>query len=267
MIHERNRMPNNRRTQTGARGSFHLIAAAVLAVTTLACANGPATAVSPSGTGAASLDVKGGAVKAFTVAISPLSVAAGPASLTVTVTNDLSTNPASLSLGSVRIVVPDGLVVTGVNGFSGSRTWNSGWSTGQVVLVGASMGTQKLAPGESVTFHIDVDARSCGVNAFAKPAGSSETLGGAFSADWTPISAAPGVTVTDCVLEECPAAPAIAGDYLRNQLGMHPNDDPYKNIVAQVADHMTQGAAFDGILPCEPGYGAAVIAFVSAIVN
>src|SRR5690349_18537432 len=70
MIHERNLMPNNRRTQTGARGSFHLIVAAVLAVATLACANGPATAVSPSGTGAASLDAKGGAVKAFTVAIS-----------------------------------------------------------------------------------------------------------------------------------------------------------------------------------------------------
>jgi hypothetical protein len=39
---------------------------------------------------------------------------------------------------------------------------------------------------------------------------------------------------------------------------MHPNDDPYKNIVAQVALHLTQKAAFDGILPCEPGYAAAV---------
>jgi hypothetical protein len=259
-------MPRNGRTLNGYHASIRLVIGAALALIAGACANGPGTAVSPSGAAPSALDARGGAVKAFTVSVSPLSIAAGAATLTVTVTNDLSTNPTSLSLGSVQIVVPNGLAVTAVNSFSGSKSWGTSWTTGQTVVVGASNGTQKLAPGESVSFHIAVSAESCGSQTFANPAGSSETLG-TFSADWTYLGTAPSVTVTNCVISECPAAPAIAGNYLRTQLRIHPNDDPYQNIVSQVALHMTQQAAFDGILPCEPGYAAAVIAFVDDIVN
>jgi hypothetical protein len=231
-----------------------------------ACATGPSTGVSPSGVDAVSLDAKGGAVKAFTLEVSPSAVAYGAATLTVTITNDLSTNPPALALGSVQIQVPAGVEVTGIGAFGGARTWTTNWSTGQTIVVGAASGTQKLAIGESVSFEIDVLAINCGSNAFSKPAGSSETLG-TFSADWTNISAAPVVTVTDCVVVDCPAAPAIAGAYLKNTLHMKPNDDPYKNIISQVAGHMTQGARFDGIAPCETGYRAAVVAFVNAIVS
>lgn len=259
-------MLNNGRTLNAYGASIRLVAGAVLALIAGGCANGPGTAVSPSGPAPSSLDAAGGAVKAFTVSVLPVSVSAGAATLTVTVTNDLSTNPTSLSLGSVQLVVPNGLVVTGVNTFTGSKSWGTSWTTGQTVLVGASNGTQKLAPGQSVSFHIEVSAETCGNQTFATPAGSSETLG-TFSADWTYLGTAPSVLVTDCVVTECPAAPSIAGKYLRNQLSMHPNDGPYQNIISQVAQHMTQQAAFDGILPCEPGYAAAVIAFVDDIVN
>jgi hypothetical protein len=253
------------RLLTACRERLPLVAAAAVALTAAACANGPSTATSPSGVSGLSLDARGGAVKAFTLTVSPASMAAGSATLTVTVTNDLSTNPTSLSLGSVRIAVPAGLAVTAVNSFSGSKSWGTTWASGQMVVAGASNGTQKLAPGESVTFHIVVNATTCGTNTFSTPEGSSETLG-AFSADWTYLGTAPAVTVTGCEIAECPAAPSIAGDYLRNQLGMRPNDDPYKNIVAQVALHMSQGS-FDGIRPCEPGYAAAVIAFVNSVVS
>jgi len=223
--------------------------------------------ISPSGAGPSALDARGGAVKAFTVTVTPPSFAAGNATLVVTVTNDLSTNPATLKLGSVQMVVPSGLNVLAVNTFSGSKSWGTSWTTGQTITVGASNGTQKLAPGESVTFQIDVTAKVCQVYAFDKPAGSSETLG-TFSADWTYIGSTFGVAVTGCGAGEgCPAAPAIAGAYLRDVLGMKPNDDPYKNIVAQVANHMTQEARFDDLLPCETGYAQAVINFVNAIVS
>lgn len=232
-----------------------------------ACATGPSTGVSPSGAGAVSLDVKGGAVKAFTLEISPSAVAYGTATLTVTVTNDLSTNPTTLALGSVQIQVPGGLEVTGVGSFAGAKTWTTNWSSGQTVVVGAATGTQKLARGESVTFEIDVLATVCGSQTFAQPAGSSETLG-TFNADWTDISAAPVVTVNNCDdVIECPAAPSVATHYLKDTLHMEPGDDPAKNIIAQVADHMTQGARFDGIGKCEPGYQDAVITFVNAIVS
>ncbi len=64
---------------------------------------------------------------------------------------------------------------------------------------------------------------------------------------------------------ECKAAPAVANEYLdsidfEGGRGLKRGD-----IISSVAQHMTQGARFDGIDQCDvEAYRAAVIAFVDA---
>jgi hypothetical protein len=238
-----------------------------VAVTAAACAGGPGTATSPSGVGPSSLAAAGGVVKNFTMSIQETSIPAGAGVLHVTVTNSAATS-SSQGLGSVSITVPAGLTVTSVGGFSSAsgKTWtNSTLSSGQTVIVGATTGTQKLDPTQSVSFTIGVTASVCQPNTFASPIGSNETADTFTPSAWDYVGSTLTVTVTDCPVD-CPAAPSIAAHYLHNVLGMQPNSDPYKNIVAQVANHMTTDARFDGLLPCDAGYAAAVIAFVDAIV-
>ena len=65
--------------------------------------------------------------------------------------------------------------------------------------------------------------------------------------------------------KSCPAAPAVAAHILHG-MGVKPNSALYKNIIAQVGIHMTQGAQFDGFDKCDPRYRAAVAAFVALLV-
>jgi hypothetical protein len=59
----------------------------------------------------------------------------------------------------------------------------------------------------------------------------------------------------------CPAAPAVANALLAEH-GYKANSGTAKYIISLVANHMTQGAKFDGLAPCDAGYAAAVAAFV-----
>jgi hypothetical protein len=61
----------------------------------------------------------------------------------------------------------------------------------------------------------------------------------------------------------CPAAPSIAARYLQS-LGLMPTSAAGRNLVALVADHMTQGARFEGYDKCDLGYAPAVVAFLNA---
>jgi len=253
-------MTNNAGVQHSWRSRLALVFGLGLALTAAACAGG-GSATSPSGVSPSSLDARGGNAggnsdKTFTVTVSPASVLVGPATLTVVVSN---VSASTQQLGSVRIEVPAGLTVTSVGSFSGAKTWQAVGAISQTVTVGATGGTQKLEVGESVTFQIGVTSTICALNTFATPQGSNETPG-TFVSEWVYSGAVPAVTVTGCALE-CPAAPSIAAAYLHS-IGLKPNDDDYRNYVAQVAEEMGTEASFNGLLPCDSGYAAAVIAFL-----
>ncbi len=65
------------------------------------------------------------------------------------------------------------------------------------------------------------------------------------------------------VVAECPAAPAVAAEYLREE-GIRSGSKLYKNVVSLVAKHMSPKTDFDGHTACEGTYGEAVKAFVNA---
>ena len=70
------------------------------------------------------------------------------------------------------------------------------------------------------------------------------------------------VNVTSCSFDgnlECPAAPAVAGAYLRNVKGMHPNDPLYSEIIEEIAHVMHDEFGYD---PCSPGYADEVRYFI-----
>jgi hypothetical protein len=69
------------------------------------------------------------------------------------------------------------------------------------------------------------------------------------------------VSVTSCALVplQCPAAPAVAGAYLRNVKGMHPNDPLYSEIIEEIAHVMHDEFGYD---PCRPGYADDVEYFI-----
>ena len=70
------------------------------------------------------------------------------------------------------------------------------------------------------------------------------------------------VSVTSCTPNgnlECPAAPAVAGAYLRNVKGMHPNDPLYSEIIEEIAHVMHDEFGYD---PCSPGYADEVKHFI-----
>ena len=202
--------------------------------------------------------------KEFSVAISPSTLGVGAGSLTVTVTN-IGVGSAA-SLGSVQIQVPAGLTVTSVGGFSGSKNWTSLWVSGQTVTVGATNGTQKLDaadPDQSVTFTIGVTSSVCGTYTILAPVGSNDTPGSFGPSGWTNAGGNQTVTVNNCVVVlDCPAAPAVANAYL-DSIHFTGGRGAIINLVAQ---HMTQGARFDDISPCDlANYRNAVIAFVQPL--
>jgi hypothetical protein len=63
--------------------------------------------------------------------------------------------------------------------------------------------------------------------------------------------------------DRCPAAPSIAARYLQSR-GLQPTSAEGRNIVTLVADHMTEGARFEGYDRCDAGYAPAVVAYVNA---
>ena len=68
------------------------------------------------------------------------------------------------------------------------------------------------------------------------------------------------VTVVECT-EDCPAAPAIAGAYLKNVKGLRPNDPLFSDIIQEIAHVMHDEFGND---PCAPGYADAVEAYIDS---
>jgi hypothetical protein len=258
----------------GVRGRLAAVVTFGLAVTAAACSGSAGSMTSPSGVSPVSLDhATAGAHKHFTAVVSPASLSAGQSAvLTVTVTNcDAATagctaggSSTNQAIGRAEIVIPAGFTVTAVGNFSGSRLWGTTWVSGQTIEVGAqapSAGQKKLAPGESVTFEVTVTAPSiCDTYPVQALRASNATLVDTPTYDWD-FYGALSLSVANCVVD-CPAAPAISNAYLDSISFTGGRGD----INRLVAEHMTQGAWFDGIAPCEAGYADAVIAFVSALV-
>jgi hypothetical protein len=67
--------------------------------------------------------------------------------------------------------------------------------------------------------------------------------------------------VTDCNNEDCPAAPAIAGAYLRNVKGLRPSNPLYNEIVEEIAHVMHEEFGFN---PCAPGYADDVESYIDS---
>jgi len=153
-----------------------------------------------------------------------------------------------------------------------NTNWTSG-VTGQTARVGAVGGNQKLdgsAGHVSVSFDINVTSTQCGTYKFTAQASNSTYSTDPFSPNWTYTGSALSVTVTGCddiPAPECKAAPAVANEYLDsiNFTGRGHSDINRGDIINSVAQHMTEGARFDGINPCNvEAYRAAVIAYVIA---
>ena len=243
-----------------------------LAVTAAACSGGASSATAPSSVSPSSLAVDGGqSTRNFTVTIAPASVSVGAAALHVTVTRDV-TSGQSQKLGSVEIYVPSAFAIQSVSNISNAN-WTSG-VTGQTVRVGVAGGNNKLdgTTGKiSITFDINVTSTECGTYQFVSPQAANSTYLDAFDSNWTYTGGALSVAVT-CPLPqepvECKAAPAVANEYL-DSIGFTGGGGPGSlkrgDIISSVADHMSQGALFDGVEPCAvAAYRAAVIAYVRA---
>jgi hypothetical protein len=243
-----------------------------LAATAAACSGG-ATATSPSGVAPSSLDAKpnnNGSNRFFAVTVAPTTLTAGQAAaLTVTIFNTAGSSD-NQGLGSVHLVVPAGLTVNSATFVSGAQPWLASVA-GQDITFYADGGNHKSDRTSSETFTVNVTASSnCQTVTFDQPTASNETPNDPFVAGpWVYAGNVLQVNISGCTActDDAPAAPSIATHYLKNVLHMNNNDDPFKNIVAQVANHMEADARFDGLLPCDAGYEAAVIAFVNSIVS
>jgi hypothetical protein len=66
------------------------------------------------------------------------------------------------------------------------------------------------------------------------------------------------------VVTECPAAPAIAADYLMNTLHWKPVSGKFKTIMKLVAAETGSKGSLWAAHACDPGYAAATIAFVNS---
>jgi hypothetical protein len=237
-----------------------------LAVAAAACGEG-ANPTSPSGVSPSSLAANSGqSTRNFSVTMTPASVSKGAATLHVTVTRD-ETSGQNQQLGSVEIYVPSALTIQSVNNISNSN-WTSG-VTGQTVRVGAVGGNHKLdRTTSSVTFDINVASTQCGRYPFTTAQAANATYYDPFISNWIYTGGALSVEVTGCdpvTGEDCKAAPAVANEYLRS---IDVRGQDREKIMDDVAQHMTQGAYFDGINPCDvTKYRAAVIAFVDALLT
>ena len=240
-----------------------------LTVAAAACSDSASMATSPSAVTPSSLAASGQSNRNFNVTITPTSVPVGAATLHVTVTRD-ATSGQSQQLGSVEIYVPSAFTIQSVS-IIGNANWKS-LVTGQTVRVGADQGNHKLdgnAGTASVTFDINVTSTECGKYTFVTAQASNSPYStDPFSPNWTYTGGALSVTVTGCVVaedcEDAPAAPAVANEYLDSI--NFPGGRRHGEIINSVAQHMTQGAKFDGIAPCDvEAYRAKVVAYVDAL--
>lgn len=256
-----------------------------VAAVTAACSGGGATATSPSGASPSDLAAKPGAPpsssRTFSVSVSPAEVTVGAATLTFTVSNtSVVDNPQTAGLGSVRIQIPDGLQVTSIANFSGSKPWTYVPPAGQTITVGAAPGNNKLLPGETVTFTVNVTSTVCAKYNIANPQGSNDTPLSytAGSGGWQYSGSPLSVTVTGCSTgggecqEDAPAAPAIANQYFKapvseGGLGLPANDPRHNQVIVAVAHEQGPGSLFHGLPPCDPGFVAEVRAFVDLVMS
>jgi hypothetical protein len=262
----------NKSVQTTRRSRLAVLISLGLAVATAACSDGIKSATSPSALSPASLagngPNNGQDTRDFSVSVAPTSVWVGATTLHVTVTRNVASGQ-SQKLGSVEIYVPSGLTIQSVNNFTNAN-WTGGVS-GQTVRVGADAGNHKLdgsTDWTSVTFDIDVTSTQCGPYLFTAQASNNPYSTDPFSPNWTYTGGALSVTVTGCNQGEdveCDAAPAVANAYLDsiNFTGGGRGALKRGDIINSVAQHMTEGARFNGIDPCNVGYRAAVIAYVN----
>ena len=196
--------------------------------------------------------------------VTPTSVPVGAATLHVTVTRD-ATSGQSQQLGSVEIYVPSGFTIQSVSNFSNAN-WTGG-VTGQTVRVGAISGNQKLDGDTgriSVTFDINVTSTECATYTFARRRPRMRRIRPIhLSPNWTYTGGALSVTVTNCVRR-----PRSARRLLPSRMSTSiasTSRGGRGDIISSVAQHMTQGARFDGIDKCDvEAYRAAVIAYVIA---
>lgn len=263
--------------QMTRRSRLAVVVSLGLAVMAAACSDGINNATTPSAVSPSSLAAgnpnQGQDTRKFSVTLTPTSVPAGAATaaLHVTVTRD-ATSGQSQKLGSVEIYVPSAFTIQSVTNLSNAN-WTSG-VTGQTVRVGAVGGNHKLdgSTGRiSVTFDINVTSTQCGIYPFTAAKAANSPYDDAFDPNWTYTGDALSVAVTGCapvVAPECKAAPAVANDYLDSiNFTPGPGKEAIKrgDIINSVAQHMTEGARFDGIDPCTvEAYRAAVIAYVIA---
>jgi hypothetical protein len=263
----------NKRVQMPWRSRLTAAVGLGLTVAAAACSGGSSSATSPSGVTPSTLEAKGPDpsqdTRNFSVTVTPTSISAGtPAALHVIVTRN-ATSGQSQKLGSVEIYVPGAFTIQSVSGISNAN-WTSGVS-GQTVRVGAVGGNHKLdgaTDRSSVAFDINVTSTECGPHLFDTAKAANSTYADSFDPNWTYTGGVLSVTVDGCALpplQVCdePAAPAVANAYLRS-IGVVAQDR--EKITEQVAQHMTEGARFDGIDKCDvAAYRAVVIAFVDKL--
>lgn len=241
-----------------------------VAVASAAC-SGSAAPTSPSVTAPVSLDAHGtGSARVFTASISPTTVAAGTMqSYTVQITNcdtaDCSSaehSSSSQSVKSASVAIPAGWVVdatTLASSISISGSWTVPTVVGNEIRVQKS-GNTNLGPGHWVRLTFE---------ATAPCVTSGPWVPNAFNGDVfdTPYALYSGtaplaVTITGSC-EECPAAPAIAGAYLKDDLDIRPPDARFNDIVNEIARRMAAGEF--GRDPCAPGYAETVKAAVDGL--
>jgi hypothetical protein len=126
-----------------------------------------------------------------------------------------------------------------------------------------TIGGKKLAPiGATVAGDQAV------VGTFQTPTGFNGILAGQntitvdlFNSGFTPYDLTANPTgVSYCfTVRNCPAAPAVANAYLKS---INYASNKQGKVISAVAQHMGQGATFDGLGKCDDGYAAAVKAFV-----
>jgi len=254
------------------RASVGLLMGA-LAVATAACAGGSPTATSPSAVVPMNLNVScgdAGGTQHFVMTVTPATLLTpGAAKITVVITNDATSN-CNQGLGSARFTVPADLQFVSIDSMtvSGGKSWSQSVS-GSTILVGASNGTQKLVPRESVTLVLNVNPATCHLNTFDQPTAWTAPFSGVKDDTFDYVGTTQSVTVTGCTAgATCTDrhAPAVANDYVKNVLGIAPNDIPgsiYGAMIREIGGLTAEDGTFQGLTPCQhPAYEAAVIAYI-----
>jgi hypothetical protein len=247
-------------------------AALGIAFTVVAAACGTTTpsVTSPSGAAPANLNAGPGTpVREYTASISPTPTGTGTREFTVTITNNFTSTATNngIRVRSAGIMVPGG--VTGVTINSVSATGGKSWSANlvsSVIILGSTTGNAGLAPTESVTVKFNATIAECGTFHFDTAAYQDSLSGGALvtATPFNLIGTQPQVVVdSGCSgIGDCPAAPAIANQYLKDH-EVAANDPLHTTIVNAVAQKMANGDF--GRDPCAEGYADAVIAYINTL--